>query len=359
MGQPQMTTHQTRTRRKAKAEAPREAGPFVSVLIPVRNEAGFIGRCLQALAAQDYPRERFEVIVLDGESTDATEYEVKHTAESAGLTVYVATNKKRTTAAGMNLGLSLAKGQIIVKVDGHTRVDPGFISASVKALAESGADAVGGPIETRGHGTVGRAIALAMSSPFGVGDTTFRHSQVEQWTDSVPFAAYRRDVFERVGYFAEDIDRGEDDEFNYRLRDAGGRILLTPAIRCVYYSRPTLAALARQYWGYGLAKASVLGRHPGRLRARHLAPSALVLALAGGGLLSFIKRRFVLVPAVAASAYWTANLVASLRIARRGNWREAPYLPLAFATIHFSAGAGMLAGALRGLVRRARNASRD
>ena len=103
----------------------------------------------------------------------------------------------------------------------------------------------------------------------------------------------------------------------------------------------------------------MLYRHPGRLRPRHLAPSALVLALAGGGLLSLIERRFVLIPAVAASAYWTANLLASLRIASRGNWREAPYLPLAFASIHLAAGAGMLAGALMGLVRRARNASRD
>ena len=329
------------------------------MLVPVRNEAGFIGRCLQALAQQDYPRERFEVIVLDGESTDLTEYEAQVAAERYGLTVYFATNPKRTAAAGLNLGLTLAKGEVIIKVDGHTRVDPSFVSAAVKALRESGADAVGGPIETLGHGRAGRAIALAMSSPFGVGDAAFRVSQAEQWTDSVPFGAYRREVFEKVGPFAEDIDRGEDDEFNYRLRQAGGRILLTPKIRSVYFSRPTLGALARQYWGYGLAKAQVLYRHPGRLRPRHLAPSALVLALAGGGLLSLIERRFVLIPAVAASAYWTANLLASLRIASRGNWREAPLLPAAFATIHFAAGAGMIAGAAKLLLRRIRAAPRD
>jgi cellulose synthase/poly-beta-1,6-N-acetylglucosamine synthase-like glycosyltransferase len=344
----------TQSEPEARSEAGATALPFVSVLVPVRNEAGFIGRCLQALAAQDYPRERFEVFVLDGQSTDATEYEAQHTAESAGLTVFFATNQKRTTAAGMNLGLALAHGEIIIKVDGHTRVAPDFISASVRALERSGADAVGGPIETRGTGAVGRAIALAMSSPFGVGDAAFRHSRVEQWTDSVPFAAYRRSVFERVGYFAEDIDRGEDDEFNYRLGSAGGRILLTPSIRSTYYSRPTLEGLWRQYWGYGLAKAQVLARHPRRLRPRHLVPSALVLTLAGGALFSLLSSRFALIVTVTGTAYATANAVASLRIARQGNWREARYLPLAFAVIHFAAGAGMIVGAVRDALRRRR-----
>src|SRR5690606_677743 len=143
-----------------------------------------------------------------------------------------------------------------------------------------GADVAGGPIETRGHGAIGRAIALAMSSRFGIGDTAFRDPSASlQETDSVPYGAYRRSVFERVGNLAEDIDRGEDDEFNYRVRDAGGRIVLSPEIRSTYYCRDTFPALARQYWNYGIAKAEVLRRHPGRLRARHLVPSALVAAL--------------------------------------------------------------------------------
>lgn len=326
--------------------------PFVSVIIPVRNEEGYIGRCLQALAAQDYPRERFEVIVLDGGSTDATEYETQRTAEAAGLTVFFAPNPKRTTACGFNLGLGLARGDVIVKVDGHTRVAPDFLSANVRALRESGADAVGGPIETRGHGPVGRAIAKAMSSPFGIGDTAFRLPADEaQWTDSVPYGAYRREVFERLGGFAEDIDRGEDDEFNYRLRQSGGRILLTPAVRSTFYCRNTYAALARQYWGYGLAKAKVLQRHPGRLRPRHLAPSALVLAVAGGLVSSFLDRRFAWLAALAAAAYAAANAAASLK-ETKGDLQEARRLAAAYACIHLPAGAGMLAGLFRALFER-------
>jgi cellulose synthase/poly-beta-1,6-N-acetylglucosamine synthase-like glycosyltransferase len=322
------------------------------VIIPVRNEQGYIGRCLQALAAQDYPRDRFEVFVLDGGSTDATEYETQHTANAAGLTVFYAPNPGKTTATGFNLGLSLAHGEVIVKVDGHTRVAPDFLSANVRALRESGADAVGGPIETRGHGAIGRAIAIAMSSRFGVGDTAFRDEQAaEQWTDSVPFGAYRREVFERIGGFAEDVDRGEDDEFNYRLRQAGGRILLSPSIRSTYYCRSDLESLARQYWRYGLAKAKVLERHPGRFRARHMVPSALVATLASGALLSIVDRRFAWLTALAGGAYATAATAAALK-ETRGDVRETRNVALAFACIHLPAGAGMLLGLLRALLGR-------
>ncbi len=283
--------------------------------MPVRNEEGFIGRCLQALAAQDYPHELFETIVLDGGSRDATESETQLTAEAAGLTVFYAPNPKHTAATGFNLGLTLAHGDVIIKVDGHTRVAPDFISANVRLLQLSGADAVGGPIETRGYGAIGRAIALAMSSRFGVGDTAFRDEDAdEQWADSVPYGAYRREVFDRIGGLAEDIDRGEDDEFNYRLRQSGGRILLSPSIRSTYYCRSSYEELARQYWGYGLAKAKVLQRHPGGLRWRHLVPSALVATLTGGAMLSIIDRRFGWLAALAGSTYGVASWLAAAKV---------------------------------------------
>ncbi len=329
--------------------------PFVTVIVPVRNEEGFVGRCLQALAAQDYPRDRFETIVLDGGSTDGTEHEVELTAQNFGLTVYYAANPKHTAATGFNLGLTLAHGDVIVRLDGHSRPANDFLSAGVRVLQTTGADAVGGPIETRGHGTVGRAIALAMSSPFGIGNTAFRDEGAGlQDTDSVPYGAYRRDVFERVGNLAEDIDRGEDDEFNYRLRDAGGRIVLSPEIRSTYYCRETLQELAIQYWHYGLAKAAVLHRHPKRISPRHLVPSALVLAIGGGFLLGGMSKWFTRIGLLATGAYAAANALATFRLAR-DNKREARYLPLAFACIHLPAGAGMLAGVARNFLRVTRN----
>jgi hypothetical protein len=193
-----------------------------------------------------------------------------------------------------------------------------------------------------------------MSSRFGVGDTAFRVSKEEQWAESVPYGAYRRDVFERIGGFAEDIDRGEDDELSYRLREAGGRILMTPSIGSTFYARSTYAALARQYWGYGVAKVEVLRRHPSLLRARHLAPPAFMLALGGSALLALFEGRFAWLAVGIGSAYLIANLGASLLVSMRGNWRSLPFLPLAFASIHLPAGAGMLAGIVRMLLPRRR-----
>jgi cellulose synthase/poly-beta-1,6-N-acetylglucosamine synthase-like glycosyltransferase len=327
---------------------PRPDLPFVSVIMAVRNEEGYIGPCLQALAQQDYPRENFEVIVLDGESTDGTMAEAQTAAAELGVPDVFFTNRKRTTAAGLNLGLSVARGEIVVKVDGHTLVDPHFLSASVQALQDSGADAAGGPIRTMGRGPAGQAIALAVSSPFGVGDAAFRHATQEQWTDSVAFGAYRREVFERLGGFDEEAVYGEDDEFNYRLRDAGGRILLTPAVGAVYYARSSYRALARQYWRYGIAKARVLRKHPGRLRWRHLVPSTLVASLAALRLLSPFGRRFARLHAAVLGAYAAFCLAASFWIALKGgHWRIAPLIPLAFPCIHLPAGAGLIYGFAR------------
>ncbi len=342
----------------AERPAPNPDLPFVSVIMAVRNEEGFIGPCLQALAQQDYPRENFEVIVLDGESADGTFDEAQQAAAELGVPDAFLTNHKHTTAAGMNLGLSIARGDVIIKVDGHTLVDPHFISASVRALESSGADAVGGPIRTKGRGPVGQAIALAMSSPFGVGDAAFRHARTEQWTDSVAFGAYRRDVFDRVGAFDEEANRGEDDEFNYRLRDAGGKILLTPAIGSVYYARSSYEGLARQYWGYGIAKAGVLRKHPDRLRPRHLVPSALVSALLFTGALSLVDRRFGRLFRSVAGTYAGFCNLAAFSIALRGrHWRLLPAIWLAFPAMHLPAGAGFIAGVVQQLLARRRPAA--
>ncbi|MGE0687799.1 MAG: glycosyltransferase family 2 protein [Dehalococcoidia bacterium] len=327
--------------------------PYVSVIVPMRNEEGFAARCLQALAAQDYPRERFEVIVVDGNSTDGTAKEVREMVLAYGVPDVFKTNPKETTATGLNLGLQMCGGDIIIRVDGHTRVATNFISESVAKLMESGADAVGGPIRTRGTGVVGRAIALAMASPFGVGDASFRLAESlgedaqDRWVESVPFGAYPREVFEKHGLFAEDLDGGEDDEFNYRLRDSGGRILMSPKIRSVYYSRPTLKALLRQYWNYGQAKAEVLHRHPSRVSARHAVPSALLLSLTLGPVLGLFNRKFAWLALLAGGSYAAASALFSWRIGKNGNKQEMPYLPLAFGAMHFGAGAGMLAGLWR------------
>ncbi len=319
--------------------------PFVSAIVPMRNERRYIERCLVSLAGQDYPRDRFEVIVVDGGSIDGSRQLVESMrAQLPGLRIVE--NRGKHTARGLNLGLAFARGDVIVRVDAHAHVAPDFLRASVAALQRSEADVVGGPIQTVGEGDAGEAVALAIVSPFGVGNAVWRYSQREQWTDTVPFPAYRRDVFDRIGPFAE-IDGGEDDEFHYRLRDAGGRILLTPAIHSTYYARRSYWELARQYFGYGQAKVVVLSRHPRRTRPRQLVPSAFVLALFISAVVALFGGLLVLPLAGLAGGYLAGSLGASFVIARRRGWRHFPRLPLAFACMHFAYGLGFLSGLVR------------
>jgi glycosyltransferase involved in cell wall biosynthesis len=319
--------------------------PFVSVIVPMRNEERYIGRCLRSIAEQDYPSDHFEVIVVDGASTDGS----RAIAESMANTLpnlRVVDNRGKHTSRGLNIGLAYARGDVIVRIDAHASVDANFLTASVAALERSQADAVGGPIETLGEGSSGEAIAIAVSSPFGVGNAVFRYSRREQWTDTVAFPAYRRDVFDRIGPFAE-IDGGEDDDFHLRLVDAGGRILLTPAIRSTYYARRNLLELARQYFGYGQAKLVVLTRHPRRTRLRQLVPSAFVLALAGSAFASLLGGIMMLPLVTIGGTYLAVSIIASLLLAQKHGWRHLARLPLAFAVMHMSYGVGLLSGLAR------------
>jgi cellulose synthase/poly-beta-1,6-N-acetylglucosamine synthase-like glycosyltransferase len=321
------------------------ATPFVSVIVPMRNERRYIQRCLESLAKQDYPREHFEVIVVDGGSNDGSRQLVESTQEALP-NLRIVENRGKHTARGLNIGLAFARGDIIARVDAHAAVAPEFIRSGVEALRRSDADAAGGPIKTLGEGATGEAIALAVSSPFGVGNAAFRFSQREQWTDTVAFPAYRRDVFDRIGPFAE-IDGGEDDEFHLRLLDAGGRVLLTPTIRSTYYARRTYGELARQYFGYGQAKLVVLSRHPRRTRLRQLVPAAFVLTLIASAFVALFGGLLVLPLAVVAGSYAGVSIVASAYLAMRYGWRHFLRLPLAFACMHIAYGVGSLTGLLR------------
>jgi glycosyltransferase involved in cell wall biosynthesis len=324
---------------------PEDIQPFVSAIVPMRNESRYIERCLASLAAQDYPRGLYEVIVVDGGSSDGSR-EIVESMRARLPNLRIVDNRGKHTARGVNIGLASATGDVIVRIDAHASVAPDYLSQSVAALEHSGADVVGGPIETLGEGSSGEAVALAVSSPFGVGNAVFRYSRREQWTDTVAFPAYRRDVFDRFGAFAE-IDGGEDDEFHYRLGDGGARILLTPSIRSTYYARRSFPELARQYFGYGQAKSVVLTRHPRRTRIRQLVPSAFLVAFVASLVAAFFGWPFYLPLLVLAGAYISVSVGVSVLVSRRAGWRHVWRLPIAFACMHVAYGLGFLSGLLR------------
>jgi glycosyltransferase involved in cell wall biosynthesis len=323
---------------------------MVSVVLPIRNEAGHIGRCLEAVLAQDYPRERMEVLVADGRSVDATREVVGRLAERDGR-VRLVDNPGLIVPTGLNAAIRSSAGQVIVRIDGHTIVEPGYVREAVSALQRTGADVVGGNMTARGRGVFGRAVALATSTSMGVGGSRFHYAQVEEDAESVYMGTFRRDVFERFGYFDEGLVRNQDDEFNYRVRARGGRVRLVPSMRSVYSPRESIRALFRQYFQYGYYKIRVASLHPGMMRPRHVVPSIFVLAI-----LALASAAIAVPPAgVLLAAVLLLHAAASLGFSLRegiGDPAAWTLVPAATLALHTAYGSGLIAGSAASLAGR-------
>lgn len=316
--------------------------PLVSIVIPCLNEERYILPLLDSLAAQDYGPDGIEVLVADGGSADRTR-ELAREYPSTFARLELVDNPKRITVGGLNAGMDASRGDCWIIIGAHSRVRADFVRASVEALRRTGAACVGGPIETIGEGTVGKAIAAAMSSPFGVGDAKFRYAEEEAEVDTVPFGCYHRKVWEVVGRFDETVDGADEDSYNQRLIEAGGRIVLVPTIRSSYYPRKTFQALAKQYWEYGAAKGTLLSR--GRpLQPRHFAPSAMVAGGPALFLLGMFWGRARQLLKLLSILYVAGGLFTARKAAAKTGANPALTF-LAMATLHVSYGAGFIYGA--------------
>jgi hypothetical protein len=254
----------------------------------------------------------------------------------------VSRNPRITQAAGWNLGIDEAQGDIIGIVSAHCELAPDYVSTAVETLERTGADMVGGLMRAVGEGPVGEAVALATSTPFGVGGARFHYTAEEEEVDTVYMGLCRAEVYRRLR-FDEEMVRDQDDELSYRLLDEGGRIVCNPAIRSTYRNRSSFRSLWKQYYDYGFWKVRVMQKHPRQVRARQLVPPIFVAAVASSALTAPFTKvgRASLVGGVA--TYGLANLAASLA-AGRYQPKLIPLLSPTFATIHFAYGAGFLAG---------------
>lgn len=322
--------------------------PFVTLVMPIRNEAAYIARALGAALAQDYPRELLEVLVADGMSDDGTR-EIVADFRERDARVRLLDNRGRYVATGLNAALREVRGEIIVRADGHCEIAPDYVRRCVEHLRGGLADGVGGPIETVGENYAARVIALAMSSGFGVGGSAFRTVKDRlMFVESVAFPAYTRHAVEAAGFFDEELIRNQDDEYNYRLGAMGRRILLAPDVRSRYYSRGGLRPLWRQYFGYGYWKVRVMQKHFGQMRVRQFAPLLLVAALLGSLALTPFGAWGRWLFASLVCVYAAANLSAALLTAARARRMSLlPLLPAAFAVLHFAYGLGFLKGLIK------------
>ena len=332
---------------------------FVSVVIPVRNEEKFIAGTLDGLLAQDYPDDAFEILVADGESTDATPRIVEQYA-AKDPRIRLLRNPKRWSSAARNVGVRASRGDVVVVVDGHCQFeDNRYLRHLVEVLRRHDVDCVGRPqpLDIAGGSLLQQAIATARSSSLGHHPDSFIYSDQERIVPAHSVGvAYRRHVFERVGYFDESFDACEDVEFNHRVDQSGMTCVLAPGIRLHYHPRSSLRGLARQMGRYGRGRVRLWRKHRDTFSLKSFLPAAFVLFLMVGAVASLLWSPLAWLYLIGMGTYGIVVLGYSLSLSLQNrDARLLPWLPCVFAAIHLGAGYGSLAELVLGRSRPVRS----
>ena len=314
--------------------------PSLSVIMPVRDEAQHLRAAVAAVLAQDYPGE-MEVVLAVAPSQDGTSAVAGRLA-SKDPRIRVVDNPAGTTPAGLNRAIDATSGEVIARVDAHSELTPGYLRAAVEVLQEQKASNVGGVQRAVGTSPMQRAIAIAMSSPFGTGDARFHYGGEPGPIDSVYLGVFRGSTLRSLGGFDESLIRNQDYELNVRIREHGGVVWFDPRLEVIYRPRRSLRGLASQYWQYGRWKRATLRKHPGSLRWRQLVPPAALLA----NLLGLVGAALTPWTLVVPGTYVTAVVAVSIAAAR-SDPSSMVRLPAAFVTMHHAWAAGFLLGAPR------------
>ena len=321
--------------------------PFITVIMPIRNEADFIERAISSVLDNDYPAKQMEILAVDGMSDDGTR-EIVARLSKADSRVMMLDNPKRIASAAMNIGLKAARGDLFIRVDGHVEIPPDFIAASIRCLHEHPqAWVAGGYIKTVADSFTGRAIASAMRSSIGVGNSRFRLGDYEGWVDTLAFGTHHMWIIDKVGYFDEELVRNQDDEFNLRIILAGGKIWMSKSIQSTYFSRGSLGKLWKQYFQYGFWRIRTLQKHKRPASFRQLVPLLFVLSLLLPGLAGFFWKPLWILLAIEAVLYLLGLVIGALDVGLKSGWRYAPLAPAVFAILHFAYGLGSLWGVVR------------
>jgi len=331
-----------------------DAAESVSVVIPCYNEANFIRKVLENLADQ-YESDRYEIIVVDGRSEDRTREEIEaFKSTRPELSVVLVDNPARQIPAALNLGVAVARGEIIARMDAHAVPSDGYVRRCVEVLRQADAGVVGMPCHVLpGADTLlARAIANAVSHPFGIGDAKYRLSKgaaLQESVDTVAFSCFRKSLWQELGGFNESLLTNEDYDFNYRVRSAGRDVILDRSGHCDYFARTSFGELATQYRRYGGWKARMIRLHPRSIKLRHLVAPVFVLSLAGLLILSLFWPPFAILLSLEIGLYVFLALAFSWQIMQRdkGGLGILLMLPLVFLTIHLTWGTSFLLGLVR------------
>lgn len=347
------TYQQTMLQREGRLERPAVADadvievarPFVSVVVPLRNEGQVLERCLRSLLEQSYPEQHIEIIAVDGRSSDYSQKIIQDLMKEFG-NLRLCDNPRANTPAGMNVGVRAAKGAIIVIVGAHSVCPQDYIENCVASLDKSGADVVGGPIKTEPTvASLGAQLACAiLSNEFGVGNSRFRTGGSEGFVDTVPFGAYRKEVFDQIGLFNESLLRNQDNDLSARVRKAGKKIYFTPLLTAVYFTGTGYIGIIRQTFRKTQWHIRTLRENSRAFGYRHFAPALLVIAL---GMLGILSLGHVLARVVLASLltlYLGAGWLYSIRAWQKQSKLITLILPFACIPFHLAYGLGTIFG---------------
>lgn len=318
---------------------------FISVVMPVYNEEKYINNCIDSLLLQDYPKERMEWIFVDGMSTDKTKYIIEKYIKQYPKLIKVFDNPKKTVPYAMNIGIKEAVGKFIVRLDAHADYSKDYISKCVYYLQTTDADNVGGVAETKSNGSVGTAIAKMLSSKFGVGNSEFRTNGESGYVDTVPFGAFRREVFEKWGGYDERLTRNQDNEMNYRIRKNGGKIFLSSDIKLSYYCRDSIKGISDMAMKNGMWNVITMKLCPGSMGLRHFIPLMFLLSLVCLPIISVFLHPIALLFETEIILYLILDGYFSAKKAK--GIKEFLLLIILFPIFHITYGVGSLKGLLK------------
>lgn len=326
---------------------------LISVVMPLYNEEKYISGCIESLLQQDYPLENMEWLFVDGMSTDKTKsILLKYEQDYPGL-IKVFDNPYKTVPYAMNIGIKNSKGKYIVRLDAHAEYSQDYIRKCVYYLDTTQADNVGGIAETKSKGFVGEAIALMLSSKFGVGNSQFRTNGHSGYVDTVPFGAFRREVFDRWGGYDERLTRNQDNEMNYRIRKNGGKIYLSDEIKFSYYCRDSIKGIADMAVKNGMWNIITMRLCPGSMGIRHFIPLIFLLSLILLPILSFINIRFLSVFVCELILYVVLDIYFALKTSKKVKY--ILMVAVLFPIFHITYGFGSITGIVKLLKKEFKN----
>lgn len=330
---------------------PGEHTETVSVIIPCRNEEAYIGKVLDNVLAQDYPSTLLEVFIVDGESEDSTKTIIDRYVQ-AHPHFHFLSNPQKVVPYGLNKAIRKASGSIIVRMDAHSEYPTDYISLLVKGLATFNCDNTGGVWITEPANGSHKAVAIADATahPFGIGNAQYRLDvKSPKKVDTVPYGCYRREVFDRIGLFDQDLVRNQDDEFNARLIKHGGSIYLLPDVKIRYFARDRVLKTSRMFYQYGLYKPLVNLKVGKPATLRQFAPPLFTLFILLGSVLSLISSDFLWAFSAGVSIYLLSDFLVSLSIVigKKRPMSVLFFIFWLFPLIHLSYGYGYLAGIIR------------